>query len=123
MMKSALLFFCKLVVYLSSMGYMINPYNSCVANKIINGAQMTICWHVDDLFIGHADPAMVTKIIHWLACCYQYVDILPRPPSKLEHNLVYLYITTCLYDGILTGYDTNNFSLPLAWILAHACCK
>ena len=26
----------------------------------------------------------------------------PRSPSKLEHNLVYLPIATCLYNGILT---------------------
>ena len=45
MMKSALLFYRKLVVDLKSLGYEINPYDPCVANKTINGKQMTICWH------------------------------------------------------------------------------
>jgi hypothetical protein len=28
---------------------------------------MTICWHVDDLFIGHEDPAVVSQFLRWLA--------------------------------------------------------
>jgi hypothetical protein len=36
-MKSALLFYRKLVADLTSLGYEINPYDPCVANKIING--------------------------------------------------------------------------------------
>ncbi len=51
MMKSALLIYQKLVADLKSLGY----DDPCMANKIINGKQMTICWHIDDLFIGHAD--------------------------------------------------------------------
>ena len=27
----------------------MNPYDACVANKMINGKQFTIVWHVDDL--------------------------------------------------------------------------
>jgi hypothetical protein len=43
MMKSALLFYRKLVADLTSLGFEINPYDPCVANKIINHKQMTIC--------------------------------------------------------------------------------
>ena len=39
MMKSALLFYQKLVSELRSMGFIINPYDPCVANKIVNGKQ------------------------------------------------------------------------------------
>ncbi len=49
MMKSALLFYKKLVGELQSMGFEINPYKPCVANKMVNGSQMTIRWHVDFL--------------------------------------------------------------------------
>ena len=41
MMKSALLFYRKLVSELQVMGFEINPYNPCVANKTIYGTQMT----------------------------------------------------------------------------------
>ncbi len=63
MMKSALLFYRKLVADLTSIGYTMNPYDPCVANKIINGKQMIICWHVDDLFIGHEDPHVMTTFL------------------------------------------------------------
>jgi hypothetical protein len=61
MMKSALLFYCKLVADLLSLGFTINPYyDPCFANKMIDGYQLTNCWHVDDLFLGNAKPAVVT---------------------------------------------------------------
>jgi hypothetical protein len=66
MMKSALLFYRKLVADLRSIGFELNPYDPCVANKVIDGEQMTICWHIDDLFISHKNPDMVTNMIHWL---------------------------------------------------------
>ena len=67
MMKSAPLFYQKLVADLSSLGYVINPYDPCVANKMINGKQMTICWHVDDLIIGYIESSVVTTFLTWLA--------------------------------------------------------
>ncbi len=42
MMKSALLFYRKLISELKEMGFEVNPYNPCVVNKIVNGSQMTI---------------------------------------------------------------------------------
>jgi hypothetical protein len=42
MMKSALLFYKKLISELKEMGFEVNPYNSCVVNKIVDGSQMTI---------------------------------------------------------------------------------
>jgi len=74
MMKSALLFYRKLVADLTSIGFEINPYDPCVANKLIDGKQMTICWHVDDLFIGHDDPNVVTSFLEWLAKRYDTDD-------------------------------------------------
>ena len=67
MMKSALLFYCKLVADITSLGYVINPYDPCVSNKMINGKQITICWHVDDLIIGHVESSVVTTFLTWLA--------------------------------------------------------
>jgi hypothetical protein len=70
MMKSALLFYRKLVADLTSIGFIINPYDPCVANKIVDGNQFTVCWHVDDLFIGHVDPKVGTSFLDWLAQRY-----------------------------------------------------
>ena len=54
---------------LLSIGFTI-PYDPCVANKTINGKQLTVCWHMDDLFLGHEDPHVVTNFLDWLAKRY-----------------------------------------------------
>ncbi len=73
-MKSALLFYRKLVADLISFGFEINPYDPCIANKVIDGKHMTICRHVDNLFIGHVDPQVVTTFLDWLAKMYDMDD-------------------------------------------------
>jgi len=63
-LQAALLFWKRLSSFLvDELGFKINKYDTCVANKIINGKQCTIIWYVDDLKISHLDPAVVTSII------------------------------------------------------------
>jgi hypothetical protein len=45
------------------MDFVLNPYNSCVANCKIDGKQCTIAWYIDDMKILHVDPVVVTSII------------------------------------------------------------
>jgi hypothetical protein len=54
-LQAALLFWKDLTETLTNMGFVVNPYNWCVANKLINGKQCTIVWHVDDLKVSHVD--------------------------------------------------------------------
>jgi len=42
--ESALMWYLVFSQRLESMGFKINPYDKCVANKIINGQQCTIIW-------------------------------------------------------------------------------
>jgi hypothetical protein len=65
-LRAALLFWQLLSKTLVSWGFVINPYDCCVANKTINGKQCTICWHVDDLKISHMSPNVVTSVIEQL---------------------------------------------------------
>ena len=55
---------------LEKWGFKPNAYDDCVVNKIINGSQATIVWHVDDLKISHTDPKVVTAIIVSLERAY-----------------------------------------------------
>ena len=48
------------------LGFTINPHDKCVANKIINGKQCTIIWHVDDAKISHVEQRVVDDIIESL---------------------------------------------------------
>ena len=45
------------------MGFRLNPYDRCVANKMINGKQCTMVWYVDDNKLSHEDPKVVDEII------------------------------------------------------------
>ena len=44
-------------------GFTPNKYDDCVVNKIINGHQMSVVWHVDDLKVSHVDGKEVDKFI------------------------------------------------------------
>ena len=66
MLISALLFYKKWRDDLVKIGYKLNPYDPCIANKTINGKQHTIAWHVDDLKISHVDPKVNDDFIKWV---------------------------------------------------------
>ena len=61
--KSALLWYKLFSSALVEMGFALNPYDPCIANKMINGKQCTIAWYVDDTKISHVESAVVTSII------------------------------------------------------------
>ena len=61
LLKSALRFYKELVKDLEKYGFEINPYDPCVANKMINRKQMTVTWCVDDLKVSHKEPFQITK--------------------------------------------------------------
>jgi hypothetical protein len=65
-LRSALLFYKKLLRDLEGRGFVVNPYDPCVANKTINSKQFTITWHVDDLKFSHVDVKVVDETISWL---------------------------------------------------------
>ena len=50
---ASLLYYRKFAKLLTDVGFNINPYNPCVANKMIDGQQMNICYHVDDPKLSH----------------------------------------------------------------------
>jgi hypothetical protein len=52
-MVVSLLYYRKFTKSLASVGFKINPYYPCVANKTVDGTQMTICFHVDDCKLSH----------------------------------------------------------------------
>ena len=62
MPRAAFLFYKRLRSDLENMGFEVNPYDPCVANKMVNGSQMTICWHVDDLKGSHKEESAVTAL-------------------------------------------------------------
>jgi hypothetical protein len=61
--QSALLWYELFSSTLQGMGFKLNPYDACVASKVIDGKQCTIVWHVDDTKILHEDSKTVSHVI------------------------------------------------------------
>jgi hypothetical protein len=79
--KSALLWYELFYGHLRKMGFVFNPYDSCVANAVIDGKQCTIVWYVDDTKISHVDPNVVTSIIDQLEDRFEKMTVT----RGLEH--------------------------------------
>jgi hypothetical protein len=45
------------------MGFVINPYDRCVANAMIDGKQCTILWYVDDNKLSYMSEGVLTDVI------------------------------------------------------------
>lgn len=95
--KSALLLYKLFTGTLKKMvGFVLNPYNLCVANCMINGTQCTICWYVDDMKISHVHPNVVTRIIGQLE---EHFDTMTVTRGK-EH----------VFRVMSIRYDTDNIN-------------
>ena len=70
MLQSAILFYKKFRKDLESVGFEVNPYDPCVANRSVNGNQHTVTWHVDDLKSSHVDPKVNDDFLAWLEMKY-----------------------------------------------------
>ena len=62
MVDSAFLFWLDLSDFLKKQGFVMNPYNICCMNKMINGKQYTVVWHVDDIKVSHEDQKVLDEM-------------------------------------------------------------
>ena len=56
-------------------GFTLNEYDQSVANKIINGMQCTVAWHVDDLKVSHKEQKVIDDVLEYLADFYGKLSI------------------------------------------------
>ena len=66
LLVSAILFYKKFRASIESQGFKVNPYDPCVANKLVHGSQMTVMWHVDDVKSSHKNSKVNDSFIEWL---------------------------------------------------------
>ena len=69
-LSSTLILYEKMVPYLKSRRFIINPYDPCVAYIMANGNHITITWPFNDLKTLHVDADEVTKVIDWMKGIY-----------------------------------------------------
>ena len=98
-LQSAILFYKKLRKDLESQGFVVNPYNPCVANKIIDGHQCTITWHVDDLKASHKHLKVLCQLVEWSKLQYENENI-----GKLKANEGKVHV----YLGMTLDYSTKG---------------
>ena len=84
-LRAAILFWENLTDTLAAMGFEVNEYDVCVANKMINGSQCTITWHVDDLKISHKDPSVVNDVINNINAVYGEIQEITVKRGK-QHD-------------------------------------
>jgi hypothetical protein len=65
-MVASLLYYRKFVNSLTDIDFTINPYDPCVANNIIEGEQITMCFHVDDCKLSYRKKTGMERMIGYL---------------------------------------------------------
>jgi Reverse transcriptase (RNA-dependent DNA polymerase) len=78
-------------------GFVINPYDFCVANATIEGTQCTIVWYVDDTKISHAQPSVVDNVIAMLESHFGKMTV----SRGAKHELLGMHLHF-LDDGTVT---------------------
>ena len=87
-LQAALLFWKDLSGFLvNQLGFTLNPYDTCVANKMINGKQCTICWHVDDLKLSHVEQDVLETIYDAINERYGKEEPVPVTRGKVHNYL------------------------------------
>ena len=108
MVQAALLFWKDLSAFLTSLGFKANPYDPCVMNKMIEGKQCTIAWHVDDLKLSHVKANVVEDIVQKLQDKYGN-----ETPITVHRGTVHEYLGMTLDfskpgDVVLTMHEYVN---------------
>jgi hypothetical protein len=112
-LKAARLFWEKLFGKLLEWGFEPNPYDSCVVNKMINGKQCTIGWHVDDLRISHVDAKVVDHIIDLMS-----EEFGKEAPLTINRDKVHEYLGM-VFDFSEKGAVTVDMSEYVKTIISE----
>jgi hypothetical protein len=98
----------------------INPYDPCVANKMIEGDHMTICFHVDDCKLSHCKTKVMDSMIKYLSQEYESIFEDRSGAMTVSRGKIHKYLDMTLdytvrgqvkitifdyVDEILTAFD------------------
>jgi hypothetical protein len=91
-MVASLLYYKKFVKSLKSHGFKLNPYDPCVANKVVDGSILTLCFHVDDCKILQKKEKVVDETIEWLRDEYEVIFEDGTGAMKVHRGTVHKYL-------------------------------
>ena len=73
---------------LQELGSELNPYNECVAKKVVNRKKYAIAWYVDNTKISHVDENVVTQVIEDIEAKFGKTSVTHRnDPLFLGMNI------------------------------------
>lgn len=100
--QSAKLWFDKLTSVLRAYGFVTNPCDGCVMNRNVNGKQVTVGFHVDDLLLNCEDDGTLDDVISYLKSIFRQVK------EKKDVVMGYLGMRMSIkHEGIYLDMDTN----------------
>ena len=97
--QSSKLWFDKLCHVLRDIGFVANPYDDCVFNKAVDGEQITVCFHVDDLLVTCRSDDVIKQFESDLKKRFSEVTFT----HGIEHSFLSMNITV--------GDDTLSVSM------------
>lgn len=117
-MNAALLAYKKLAKLLKGWNFIMNPYKPCLWNRLVNQKQMSMLFHIDDIFLCHKSPVMVTIFIKKLEAEYGKLQALTVTRGLLHEYLgqtvdfrIKGEVAFSQYDCIRKLWDT----IPDSW--------
>ena len=70
MLVVSLFYYKRFLDDVTKIGFEHNPYDSCVANRMVNSTYHTITWYVDNIKSSHIDPKVNDEFLIWLNKIY-----------------------------------------------------
>ena len=95
MVQASYLFWVNLSRELERLGFEVNPYDWCIANKDMNVKQITVMWHVDDLKISSVDKSLIDNLITSLDARFGKLK-----PLSVTRGAIHKYL------GMTSDYST-----------------
>ena len=88
-LQAARLFWEKLHAKLvDDWGFVPNRYDSCVVNKMVDGKQPTMAWHLDDLKVSHVNESALDDFIEMIEKEFGQHTPLSVSPVRFKNTLV-----------------------------------
>ena len=93
----------------------MNPYDWCVANKLVQGSQLTITWHVDDLKISHVNKEILDDLLKQLDGAFGQERPLTIHHGK-KHNYLGMWLSNFSGGQKAKKKDAHNKEFPNMWM-------
>jgi hypothetical protein len=92
-MVASLLYYRKFLKSLTDIDFIINPYDPCISNKIIESKQMNIiCFHVDDCKLSHRKKTVIDRMIGYLWQEYESIFVDGSGAVTVSRGKIHKYI-------------------------------